>query len=423
MKQLLCIVSFRFFVESFMSKPTILFMNRAYPPMRGATGRLLQDLAKEFVRANWQVTIVTSGRTSGVEHDGDLRIIRVKGTQRPRNMFSYIWIWIKMFIVAMRVSRYDLLVSMSDPPLIIIAGTIISKFKKSRHINWCQDIYPDVMPALGMKLPKFLMNWLVSLRVLAMKQCDMVIVCGRCMAKHLRHEGVTIKVIPNWADIELIHPDKLGVAREKQKEINIDIARPFEKQLKKDKHFRVLYSGNMGLAHSVETILMAAKVLQEQESDIEFVFVGDGDRFDYIAEQRSFMGLTNISLLPYQPVSNLREVMESGDIHLITMKDDAAGFIVPCKLYSALAVARPCIFVGPDDTEISIVINEFKSGYVVAQGDTENLVNALKHLRNNSDAWFDAHRGALEARDVFIPNISMHEFILNADNVLNSKII
>ncbi len=401
-------------------------MNRAYPSVRGATGRLLNDLAGEFVRANWQVTILTSGEKAGDEQNGNIRIIRVKGAQNPKNMFSYIWIWLKMLVVAMRLKSHDLVVSMSDPPLIIVVGQIVSKFKKSRHINWCQDLYPDVIPSLGLKLPEFLMRWLTSLRIKAMKRCDRVIVCGRCMANLIKLEGVAnkkIKVIANWPDIELIDPDMLKLNGASYKKIALDVnsVRPFKKQHKTEQRFRVLYSGNIGLAHPVETILAAAEVLQKQENDIEFVFVGDGARFDYIAEQRVARSLENIRLLPYQPSSNLREIMESGDVHLITMKDEAAGFIVPCKLYSALAVGRPSIFVGPNNSETARVISEFNAGYVIAQGDTENLVNALKYLRDNSEAWFETHQGAIQARDVFTPQFSTNEWLLNAKEVLKNK--
>ncbi len=33
-----------------MSKPSVLFINRVYPPYRGATGRVLRDLARRTGR-------------------------------------------------------------------------------------------------------------------------------------------------------------------------------------------------------------------------------------------------------------------------------------------------------------------------------------------------------------------------------------
>lgn len=389
-------------------------MNRVYPPVRGATGRVLQDLAVAFAREGWHVTVISSGPKAGEERQEGVRILRVRGPARPSGALSYLWIWIKMLFLALRLKGRHILVTMTDPPLLIVVGQIVAKLKRSRHINWCQDLYPDVMPALGVRMPAFLMRWFKNLRIKAMKRCDKVIVCGRCMVKHLTQEGLDaqkIAMVANWPDMELTDPEMVDVNGTPYQEPDSDIVRPFEKQVKTGQRFRVLYAGNMGLAHPIETILAAAEIFEENGSDIEFVFVGDGARFDYIAAVRSEKCLDNIRLLPFQPVSNLRELMESGDVHLITMKEEAAGMVVPCKLYSALAVARPSIFVGPVQSEVAKVIRDFSTGLVVATDDVDNLVNAIKHFRESGEAWFEAHRGAVQAREVFTPQKSIEAWM------------
>ena len=398
-----------------MGKPTIFFMNRVYPPARGATGRLLRDLAESFVRDGWDVTVVSSAPAASDEIINGVRVLRVRGAERPRKTLSYMWIWLKMFLCAMRLKRPHLLVTMSDPPLLIVVGYIVAKLKGARHINWCQDLYPDVMPALGMKLPDFLMGLFQSLRIRAMKHAAKVIVCGRCMRVQLVQDGVDkedhIVMISNWPDPELTDPDMVEVRGVPYQKFNADIARSFQKQIKRAQRFRVLYAGNIGLAHPVEPILQAAAVFEGEKSDIEFVFIGDGPRFDYIAAQRSKRGLDNVRLLPYQPVSSLRETMESGDVHLISMCDQACGFIVPSKIYSALAVARPCIFLGPRESEVAQVVSDFACGLVVAEGDAENLVNAIRYFRESAEAWFEAHRGASQAREHFTPEASIAAWV------------
>ena len=401
-----------------MRRPTILFLNRVYPPVRGATGRVLRDLAKSFAKEGWHVTIITTGPVASKERDGAIRIIRVKGPERPRNSFSYLWIWIKMLFVALRLKSRHLLVTMSDPPLIVVAGKIIAKYKKSRHINWCHDLYPDVVPALGYKMPGWLLRFFKKRSRNALLSCDKVIVTGRCMAKHLSKDGLSpkqIATIPNWPDIEILDsPDVVDGDGQFFKTPTVNGARPYSELLKEKQKFRVLYAGNIGLVHPIDTILDAAELLQNRVKDIEFVFVGDGERFDRIARERSKRELDNIRLLPYQPAEKLREVMESGDLHLVSMKDDAAGFVVPSKLYSALAVARPCIFIGPSQTETAKVIKDFKTGKIISQGDAEGLAEAITHYRMSGEEWFAAHGGAARARDVFSPDESIETWMERA---------
>ena len=397
-----------------MRRPTILFINRVYPPVRGATGRLLRDLARAFAREGWHVTIVTSGPVPGELRRDGIKIISVKGAEKPSSILSYAFIWLKMFIVAMRLQRRHVLVTLSDPPLLVYAGHLIAKFKKCRHINWCQDLYPEVMPAIGVNLPAFLMRFLTKLRRKAMNHCDRVIVSGRCMAKFLSEDGLDaqkIAFVPNWPDHELTDPEMIDSVIKIDEAQVPEIVRPFDQQLKTAQKFRVLYSGTLGRAHPVDTFMRAAKMLHEAESDIEFVFVGEGQKFDAIAAYRTTHNLDNIRLLPSQPIEQLREVLEGGDVHLITLADDAAGFVVPSKLYASLAVARPCIMVGPKTSETAKVIRDFNAGLIVRQGDAKNLVRAIMSFRENGEAWFSAHHGAVHAREAFMPHDSLEAWM------------
>lgn len=411
-----------------MKRPSVLFVNRVYPPMRGATGRVLHDLARSFAREGWRVDIVTTGAQNIQERDGAIRITRVKAPKKPSGLFSYIATWLKLYRKALRQDKPDLLVTLTDPPLLAKLGQIISQKKGCRHIHWCQDLYPDILPALGVNFPLAMQNMLKDISYDAMKSADKLIVIGRCMARHLVYNGVNpthITMIPNWPDAELSkHKDTKNAVKSEGASIKhySDMAKPFDEQIKGTPKFRVLYAGNIGLAHPIETIMGAAEILHHENPEIEFVFVGDGARFDEIAKQRDIKRLDNIRLLPYQPKSHLRAIMESGDVHLVSMDDRAAGKMVPCKLYSALAVKRPCIFVGPAASEAAKIISDFKSGTVVAQGRPADLAARIKHYRLNSDEWFAAHNGALEAAKVYVPEDAMNAWIERAWAVVQKDI-
>lgn len=407
-----------------MRRPSVLFLNRVYPPSSGATGRVLRDLARSFAREGWQVTVITTGPKAVKDRDGGIRVIHVKAPEKPGGLLSYSWVWMKILIKALRQPPTHLLVTMSDPPLLVLAGEIISKFKKNRHIHWCHDLYPDILPALNVRLPKFVLGYFKKLTRRAMERADKVIVIGRCMAKHLTVSGVDarhITVIPNWPDPELLHPPSEQPVNGSANGIVDGEVMPSQ-TLTGGPKFRVLYAGNIGRAHPLDTILDAAEILHESHPEIEFVFVGDGKRFDEIATQRSKRSLDNIRLLPYQPVSRLRQVMESGDVHIISVKDEAAGMLVPSKLYSALAVARPCIFIGPAQSETAKVITDFKAGDVVAQGHARELADKIVQYRVSSEVWFAAHGGASEASKVFLPKESINAWMERAWGVVRSDL-
>lgn len=411
-----------------MRRPSVIFMNRIYPPAHGASGRVLRDLARSFAREGWQVTVITTAEDKIRDRDGGIRVIRVKANQNPRGILAYFWILFKMLFVALRQPPSHLLVTMSDPPLMIVAGQIIKKFKKCRHINWCHDLYPDILPALGVKLPEFILEFFKYRVRDAMAHADKVIVVGRCMGKHLALDGMDpkhITVIPNWPDFELARPRTANgvnghafVHNLTNGNGHVNGYKPPEEQLRGGPKFRVLYAGNIGLAHPIDTILEAAEMLNEDYPEIEFVFVGDGPRYDELAKERSQRRLDNIRLLPYQPLSRLREIMESGDVHLVSIKEEAAGYLVPCKLYSALAVARPSIFIGPAQSETAKVITDFEAGFVVPQGDAQELATQILKFRNDGDEWYKAHDGAAAAGEIFVPRESINAWIERAWSVV-----
>lgn len=397
-----------------MSKPSVIMFNRAYPPVRGATGRMLRDLARGLAADGWHVTIITTGPKAARERDGDVRVIRVKGARRPRSIFAYGLIWLRMMMAGLRLKRRDLVVTMTDPPLVAVIGAAVAKARGSRHIHWCQDLYPDLLPALGVNMPDFIVRRLRAASYRAMGQCDRVIVIGRCMAKRLMRGGIDPKIIsyiPNWPDRELAAPPRRGRAANSnavQKEL-------FASTVPK---FRVLYSGTMGKAHPIDSIIGAAQILNAGHPEIEFVFVGEGQGFEKLVKARDRQGLENIRLIPWQPLNRLRDLMESGDLHLVSMNPDAAGMLVPCKIYSALAVGRPCVFVGPSHCEAARTINEFQAGIVVPQGEAQVLADVILKFRMDGDAWFTAHEGATAAGKIFLPEEAVGAWVRRARSVL-----
>lgn len=387
---------------------------------------MLRDLAHGFARDGWDVTVVATGPQRRKERDGGVGVIRLPvRSGRRRGVLFYSILWLRMLLAGLLLPRHDLVISMTDPPLFVMAGCMIARMKKSRHINWCQDLYPDLLPSLGIHLPERMLQALKIRSRRAMKSCDKVVVIGRCMARHLTHSGLDpqrIAVIPNWPDAELSGAEVRAFTAGKAFP-SIENARPYSELFKdSEPKFRVLYAGNMGRAHPVGTILDAAEIISERFSDIEFVFVGEGPAFDRLAQERTRRGLENMRFLPWQPANRLRELMESGDVHLISINPDAAGLLVPCKLYSALAVARPCILIGPVESEAARVIGDFHAGSIVAQGQGEHLAHIIASYRTDGEKWFRAHEGAGKAGGIFVPEESIKAWIERARNIAQIRI-
>jgi len=173
-----------------------------------------------------------------------------------------------------------------------------------------------------------------------------------------------VRVIPNWADgdgIRPIPPETNAFRREHGLE---------GKRV-------VLYSGNMGRAHELDTVLAAARQLRDR-SELVFLFIGDGARRAQV--EAAARELPSIRLLPYQPRARLAESLSSGDVHLITQDAGTVGLIEPSKLYGVMAAGRPAVFIGPSATEAARTIIAEHMGEVVENGDVDAAVAAIVKL-------------------------------------------
>ncbi len=393
------------------NKPSILFINRVLYPEKGETGRVLRDLSAAFAEDGWDVTVLSLHTTKKDNPLSEKITIKTAKAFFGKNLFGYMWAWIRLLVLALFHPRTDIVVTMTDPPLLIVVGNIVSMFKGSRHVHWCQDLYPDLFPVLGYpKILKTLTHW-ISVR--ALKKCDKIVVIGRCMARKIVNKGVPahgITVIPNWYN----PVQKRDDSEQKKGKPKTAIKLPKDEKdviFDETQKFRVLYAGTIGAAHTIHTFLKAIKNIQETPSDIEFVFIGDKRAHDLILKSKNEMGLHNIRLIPYQPEAALKTLMESGDVHIISLDSKAEGLMVPSKFYSSLAAGRPSIFIGPKNAEVSKVIRDFECGTVVPPNDDQVLAKAIQAYRKSEKRWFKHQEGAIEAARRFLPEQSWQVWI------------
>lgn len=364
--------------------PSILFINRVYPPGSGATGEMLADLAEALASQGWKVTVLATAVAVAAAPDscppGKVRVVRVGGLFSRRSLLfraaSYVAIIPALLCRALVLPRADFVVTLTDPPMLASIGPVVAFLKRSSSIHWAQDIYPEIAEELGVlarggapaNLLRAISSW-------ALRRYDRVVSIGRCMSSRLvarKIDPSRIITIPNWSAPDSIRPMAHG-----------DNA--FRKMQGWDGRFVVTYSGNMGLAHEFDTILDAAGQLQDE--NVLFVFIGDGPRRAEVERKATALRLANVRFLPPQPREKLNESLSAADVHLVTMRRELCGLVVPSKFYGVMAAGRPGIFVGPAESEVARFIEEQRVGRVIAVGNSRDLVDAIVGYRDSPAGW------------------------------------
>ncbi|HTB79793.1 MAG TPA: glycosyltransferase family 4 protein [Opitutaceae bacterium] len=365
----------------------LIFLNRFYWPDEPATAQLLADLAEGLAAAGKQVTVITShdGRPATLRDETrhGVRIRRVRATRwggktLAGRAIDYLTFSLGALIQLRRVTRRaDTVVLMTDPPLVALPATALARWRGARVVHWVQDIYPELAMALAGT------TWLRVLRPLrnhAWRRADACVAPGDDMAALLAASGVEkIAVIPNWAPAGLAPPQPEAAAL-------------LRESLGLNGKFVAAYSGNLGRVHDLMPLLDAAATLRE-ETDIAFVFIGNGAQRAALEAAVQKHGLGNVRFFPPQPRALLPETLALGDLHFVTLRPGCEQLVFPSKLHGIVAVGRPVLFVGPRDCALARLVTGHGLGAVFAREETALLAETIRSLRDDParrHAWGEA---------------------------------
>lgn len=361
----------------------ILFLNQAFWPDVVATAQHAHDLAAHLAARGHEVTAVASrslygsrGATLPREETVDgVRVLRI-----GRSLFGKAGILARMADFALfyaaatlqllRLPRQDVVVCLTTPPLIVMAALLARRLKGGRVAYWLMDLYPElpiVCGYFGARHPLARIASAMDRR--CVRSADAVVVLGRCMRERVLAKGADpkrVRIIGVWSDEEELQAQPCE-------------PNPFREEWGARDRTVVMYSGNFGIGHDVETMLGAAERLRDDPS-ILFAFVGGGKRREEVERFVRERGLVNCVLAPYQPRSALGPLLRAGDIHLVTMRQGLDGLMVPSKFYGIMGASRPAIFVGPEGSEVAACIREEGCGEVVPLGDVDGLAAAIRRL-------------------------------------------
>lgn len=261
------------------------------------------------------------------------------------------------------------MISIQPTFFILPLSVLFSKLSEVKSVLHIQDFEIDAAFNLGLLQMDFLLKIIKKLENWIIKKFDLISSISPKMLERLpfnKSEKSRSILFPNWVDTNLVKP--------------LDIPSKFRKQLKFDEHTTlVLYSGNIGEKHGIETIIQAAQQLIGSPN-IQFVLCGRGAAYSRIKKLSE--GLNNIHWLPLQPLNCFNDLMNLADIHLLPQRAGAADLVMPSKLTGMLASGRPIVATAHQDTQIAEVVKE--CGIVVPPGDLMAFMEAIKKLSKDT---------------------------------------
>jgi glycosyltransferase involved in cell wall biosynthesis len=377
----------------------LLLLNQFFHPDLSATAQIATELAEDLAAAGIEVTALASRgsylggeRLPAEETYRGVRIRRLWATSLGKRTLAHRGLDYASFYASATAAlatmpRHDVVLVLTTPPLIAAAALPARWLRGSRLVYWTQDLYPDVAVAFGVLGARSLAaRAMADVSRMVMQRADRVVALGDAMRQRCITHGAAperVVVIPNWSDPDTVRPIPHA-------------ENPLRAELAGGARTLVMYSGNMGRGHDLETLVAAAERLRHR-GDPRFLFAGHG--VGRAVVERAAGRLPNVRLGDYQPRERLAESLSAADLHLVSLAPELCGLIEPSKLYGIMAAGRPALFVGPEESEVARTIRREGCGEVLRPGDADGLARSIESLADDP-----ARRAAMgeRARDALV---------------------
>jgi len=371
-----------------LKKVRLLLVTLYYGPDVASNAVMLTALAQELSRRGHDVSVVSSfphyyettfpeeyrGKlwTRGTE-DGVLVhrtwVFPAPPAHKLRRVVNYVSFDMLMFLSGLTMpGRYDVVMAVSPPLTLGLSGYVLRLLKGRSFVYNIQDVWPDNLISSGLIKPGVVANLLRVLeRLVYNRATRLTALCDEIKADlaHKKAPADKIAVIPNYADCETIQP--------------LPRQNPFRARLGLRDEFVVMYAGTLAYRYGLEILLEAAGEFLDRH-DIRFVIVGHGPVKEELQARANTMGLKHLTFVPFQPASELPNLLATADVSVVPCKRNTATVSVPSKIYSIMASARPMVAMAEPGTGTRGIIERAGCGICIDPEDTGQLVNALRTL-------------------------------------------
>jgi glycosyltransferase involved in cell wall biosynthesis len=393
-----------------LDQPTkILVVNQYYDPGIAASGQLFAELCQSLTTKNVEVTVVT-GQPSYTESeevaaeletdDFGIEIHRVSlGSTRGRSSLrrrlagylKFMWKAYKITGPLIRSQKPDVVIMMSNPPLVTLLGSYMAMRWKIPYVAIIHDIYPEAIVESGrLRLPPPIVWFWNKLNLWIYSKASKLVVLSDLMRETLVIKGIPsqkIAVIPNWARPAL---DVSGSDSELRADFGVG---PDELLL--------LYSGNFGIIHNLKIVVEAAKMLTDKP--VKFVFVGGGEQEGNLKSEVRRLGIENVSFHSYLPEEKYSALISSSDACFVGLKPGMERYSEPSKIYSILSAGVPVITLMNDGATQAQMVTQANAGWNAT--DAVSLVKCIEQLIGASDGEINAMRR--ESRTLYDENFTL----------------
>lgn len=370
----------------------LLFLTDNFPPETNAPATRTYEHCKIWVEKGIDVTVITGAPNfpegkvfKGYKNklyqkevvDG-IKVIRVwtyisanKGF--IKRVLDFVSFMISAFIAGLFI-KTDKIVATSPQFFTAIAGSWLSFWKRKPWVFEVRDIWPESVVAVGASKRNIAIRFFEWLEIRMYQSASKIIVVtdafkaeilGKCTINENK-----IHVVKNSANLNLFNPTKKDET--------------LVKNLKLENKLVIGYIGTFGMAHALDFILNAAKVINDDS--LHFILLGTGAEKENLIKLKSDLQLDNVSILDPVPKAEISRYISILDAGLVNLKKSKTfESVIPSKMFELVAMGKP-ILLGVEG-ESEKMLKDYNLGYSFEPENQEEFIQAVNDFKSNTQEW------------------------------------
>ena len=368
---------------------------KTYVFVNQVTGPLFIDILNDFAKKEDCKVILLTGEIEKASASLDPSIevkylVKYNRMKAIYRIYTWLMFTIQAFWKLLFLDKSSELFLVSNPPFVPMLGLVFKKFFNQTFHLLIYDIYPDALVNFGyIKKDSFIYKLWAKINKKQFTEAETVFTISENMSQTILQYAPEIKsvVVHNWVDTSFIKPlDKLE---------NWFV----DKYDLQDK-FVVMYSGNLGQTHDLESLIEAANLLKDQKQ-IQFLIIGEGVKKELLMKMVESYQLKNILMLPFQDPEVIPFSMTAADIGVVTLGVGAEALSVPSKTYYMLGAGNCILAIAAEQSELGNLVETYECGSMCNPGNARAIADFILEMEENRSEFRKKCENARRASEDF----------------------
>ncbi|MBK3493774.1 glycosyltransferase family 4 protein [Viridibacillus sp. YIM B01967] len=364
-----------------MSKPKILILTQNFHPEIGSHANRINNIFQLLQMEGYEVSVLTTEPSypnkhlyedrkfwdnSSLNNSSNIHRVHVKNRKYAFSMLNrliyYIEISLKMlFYVLFDKQKYDA-VFVTSPAIFTAFVGVIAKFRyKAKFVLDIRDLWPESLKGVGVFNNNFIIKFFSILEVYLYRKANHIVINSvgflDYIVKKAKVDSNKIIFIPNAAREYELNP------------VN-----------KNHEQFRVIYTGNIGLAQDVNFLKKLVHNLAKNH--IRITIVGYGQKKNELLSFIKENNLQNVTIKNPTTRNECLKLNARHDVGVLALNNkDVFDTVLPGKLIDYMSSGLPVVAAVSGYSRQLIEKN--KTGFVSENRDADEIVEYILMLKNN----------------------------------------